>query len=55
MDVSAAAPAVYRYEGHRAEPFWAITKHADIVQIAKQPDLFTNRPGIVMLADERGS
>jgi cholest-4-en-3-one 26-monooxygenase len=46
---------VYRYEGRCAEPFWAITKHADIVQIAKQPHLFTNRPRIVILADERGS
>src|SRR5215467_460843 len=35
---------VYRYEGSCAEPFWAITKHADIVQVAKQPLLFTNRP-----------
>jgi len=45
---------VYRYQGNCAEPFWAITKHADIVQIAKQPNLFTNRPRIVIFADERG-
>jgi len=45
---------VYRYDGPYAEPFWAITKHADIVQIAKQPQLFTNRPRIVIFADERG-
>ena len=45
---------VYRYEGPCAEPFWAITKHSDIVQIAKQPQLFTNRPRIVIFADERG-
>ena len=45
---------VYRYEGRYAEPFWAIKKHADIVQIAKQPQLFTNRPRIVIFADERG-
>ncbi len=25
--------------------FWAITKHADIVEISKQPDIFLNAPG----------
>ncbi len=30
-------------------PFWAITKHADICEISKRPDLFLNSPGIVML------
>ena len=45
---------VYWYEGPHAKPFWAITKHADIVQIAKQPLLFTNRPRIVIFADQQG-
>ncbi len=45
---------VYWYDGPYAEPFWAITKHADIVQIAKQPKLFSNRPRLVILADEQG-
>ncbi len=45
---------VYWYDGPYAEPFWAITKHADIVQIAKQPKLFTNRQRLVILADEQG-
>ena len=26
------------------EPFWAITKHADITAISKQPELFISRP-----------
>jgi cytochrome P450 len=26
-------------------PFWAITKHADIMDIERQNDLFTNYPG----------
>ena len=30
------------------EPFWAITKHADIVQISKQPLRFSNAPGIML-------
>jgi cholest-4-en-3-one 26-monooxygenase len=45
---------VYWYDGPFARPFWAITKHADIVHIAKQPSLFTNRPRIVIFTDEQG-
>src|SRR5215468_3374729 len=29
------------------EPFWAVTKHADICAISKRPDVFLNAPGIV--------
>ena len=29
-------------------PFWAITKHADIVTIGKRPDVFWNGPRLVM-------
>jgi cholest-4-en-3-one 26-monooxygenase len=45
---------VYWYDGPHAMPFWAMTKHADIVQIAKQPQLFTNRPRVVIFADQQG-
>jgi cholest-4-en-3-one 26-monooxygenase len=45
---------VYWYDGPHAKPFWAITKHADIVHIAKQPELFTNTPRVVIFADESG-
>ena len=30
-------------------PFWAITKHADICEVSKQPNLFLSSPGIVLL------
>ncbi len=30
-------------------PFWAVTKHADICEISKRPDLYLNAPGIVKL------
>jgi cholest-4-en-3-one 26-monooxygenase len=30
------------------EPFWAITKHADIMEIARQPELFSNAQGITL-------
>ena len=32
------------YFGDSPVPFWAITKHADITAISKQPDLFLNGP-----------
>ena len=31
------------------EPFWAITKHADICEISKQPDRFSSASGIAMI------
>ena len=38
------------------DPFWAITKHADICEISKQPEKFSSAGGIVMLraAEEAG-
>jgi cytochrome P450 len=43
---------------HRCEPpgygaFWAITKHADICDISKRPDVFENARGIVVLDQEQ--
>jgi cholest-4-en-3-one 26-monooxygenase len=35
---------VFRYERPNVDPFWAITKHADIIEIGKQPELFLNAP-----------
>jgi cytochrome P450 len=29
-------------------PYWAITKHADICEVSKQPDKFLSQPGIVL-------
>jgi len=44
---------VARFEPPHFEPFWAITKHAHICEISKQPDLFLNSPGIVVLRDDQ--
>jgi cytochrome P450 len=38
------APAGFR-------PFWAITKHADICEISKQPETFSSASGIAMVRD----
>jgi len=35
---------VYWYDRPNVDPFWAITKHADIIKIGKQPELFLNEP-----------
>jgi cytochrome P450 len=38
---------VHRCEPRDYPPFWAITRHADICEISKQPDKFLSQPGIV--------
>ena len=43
----AEAP-VARIEAPGYEPFWAITKHADILQIASQPQRFSSAQGITL-------
>jgi cholest-4-en-3-one 26-monooxygenase len=43
----AEAPVAYfAPEGY--EPFWAITKHADVLEISKQPLRFSSAPGITL-------
>ena len=45
---------VHHFEPPGYTPFWAVTKHADICQISKQPLLFSNeRKGIVVLDREQ--
>ncbi len=39
---------VFWYDRANVEPFWAITKHADIVDLGKQPDLFLNAPRLAV-------
>lgn len=35
---------VYWYERPDVHPFWAITKHADVIEISRQPELFNELP-----------
>jgi cytochrome P450 len=37
------------------ESFWAVTRHADIVEVSSQPDVFSNAAGIVVLNDEQAA
>jgi cytochrome P450 len=39
---------VHWWDKTEGRPFWAITKHADIVEIGKRPDLFLNAPRVVV-------
>jgi cholest-4-en-3-one 26-monooxygenase len=45
----AEAPVAY-FAPPGYEPFWAITKHADIVEVASQPERFSNEHGLVLSA-----
>lgn len=35
---------VYWYERPNVHPFWAITKHADLIEVSRNPDLFHSMP-----------
>ncbi len=39
---------VFWYERENVEPFWAVTKHADIVELGKQPEIFLNAPRLAV-------
>ena len=42
---------VFYWDKNTEMPFWAITKHADITQIGKMPEKFTNAPDLVIRTD----
>jgi cholest-4-en-3-one 26-monooxygenase len=46
----AHAPVAY-LEAPGYKPFWAITKHADIVEIAAQPQRFSNARGVTLVKE----
>jgi len=43
---------VFWYDRPNVEPFWAITKHADIVELSKQPERFLNEPRIAVFTKD---
>jgi len=44
------------FEPEGWQSFWAVTKHADVIEISKQPDRFLNGPGMTIIRkrDETG-
>ena len=48
--------APVHWVGDCPTPFWAITRHADIVEISRQPELFSNLPHFqIVVGAEYGS
>ncbi len=43
---------VFWYERPNVDPFWAVTKHADVIAIGKQPDKFLNEPRLAVFTHE---
>jgi len=43
---------VFWYERSNVDPFWAITKHADIIELGKQPDVFLNAPRLAVFTND---
>jgi cholest-4-en-3-one 26-monooxygenase len=43
---------VFWYDRANVDPFWAITKHADIIAIGKQPELFLNAPRLAIFTND---
>jgi cytochrome P450 len=39
---------VFWYERENVDPFWAVTKHADIVELGKRPEIFLNAPRLAV-------
>src|SRR5262245_46453536 len=43
---------VHWYERSNVDPFWAITKHSDIIEISKQPEIFLNAPRLAVFTND---
>ncbi len=44
---------VHWYEGNgKVDPFWAITRHADVIELSKQPEVFQNAPRLAVFPNE---
>lgn len=42
---------VYHFDRLALQPFWALTRHEDIVEVSRRPDLYLNAPRLVVGAD----
>ena len=43
---------VYWYAQRGHTPFWAVTKHEDIMEVSSQPDIFSNEAGGIIVLNE---
>ena len=47
-----ASDPVHHVTDWPGEPYWAITRHEDIVAISRQPEIFQNGPRLIMSVDQ---
>ncbi|HKD67890.1 MAG TPA: cytochrome P450 [Candidatus Binataceae bacterium] len=45
---------VYWYQRENCDPFWAVTRHADIIAISRQPELFRSSQRLFVTINEPG-
>ena len=43
---------VFWYERDNVEPFWAITKRADVIELSKQPEIFLNETRLAVFTKD---
>jgi len=46
---------IYYYQRPNVDPFWAVTRHADIVNISRQPALFKSIQRLFVAVNEPNS
>jgi cholest-4-en-3-one 26-monooxygenase len=46
------APVCFLDGRPNVDPFWAITKHADVIELSKQPELFQNAPLLAVFTND---
>ncbi len=45
---------IFWYDRTAGEPFWAVTRHADIITLSKQPRRLLNEPRLAVFPEEEG-
>jgi cytochrome P450 len=46
---------IYWFDRHPGDPFWAVTKHEDIITLSKQPRTLVNAPRLAVFPDEEAA
>jgi cholest-4-en-3-one 26-monooxygenase len=46
---------VFRYQRSGVRPFWAVTRHADIITVSRQPDLFRSGQYLFVTIEQPGA
>jgi len=46
---------VHRFQPEGYKPFWAVTKHADIIEVSKQPEVFKSEGRFILFPELEGA